>query len=504
MATEYDEIIRRAGDFAEHNKYIEALAELEKLKPLHESDYPKWYRESPRLDELWNAYLYHQIGDLENFNVYLDLAYTVSLLEPNYNLEFAEAHLQKLAGNGVQHRVIDYLFGDIAYRKSDYAKAQKFNESALIKQSSHLGNPSPVVLLVRLGYCAFFLDKNEEARSYFMKAIEAEPDNEWPKKELGCLLCIMDDYEGAVTMLSGLVEDEDKKLLYYRGTAYLRLGNNEQAINDLGRAYKMEADKDSFPGLISDYAAALNDHAGDLFKNGAIEEAIPFLERSIEVCPTNQAKENLELMKGNKTASDMKRKSPAQEHFLLGVHAVGEGKDETVVREMEKALKLGLSGQDYVAAAAWLGMTKLDIATSNEEFDLNSPDIQYCYVLVEKAADVDSKESIGYLQDTRIMPMLLKLDLLYCFQAKTIGGQNGGNAAIEFLNSKVSLFNYLIPNPMICSFLDLGNLYAGLGYESYALECWQRVLSSQESGLYKEHGDRIRSVAAENIATLNS
>ncbi len=180
-----------------------------------------------------------------------------------------------------------FLKGNKLYAEQNFAGAEAAYKEAIAKFDGQWG------YYLNLGLAEKKLDKKDEAKAAFAKAVELNPDSYSANKEYGEILAKAGDFEGAKKYYQKATElsPTDPDAFYNLGACLANLGDTESAL----AAYQKCA------ALKPDYAEAY-------YQIGTIDiglnkkaEAIASLEKFLELAPAHEkaglAKQLLDYLK---------------------------------------------------------------------------------------------------------------------------------------------------------------------------------------------------------------
>ena len=199
--------------------------------------------------------------------------------------------------------------------------------------------------------------------------------------------------------------------------------------------------------------------------------------------------------------------NPAEEHLVNGmVASLSDDQLPTEINELEKAIALGLPEDSEMQARYFLGnayrrtagRSGLPVAQM-----VRTAEFSRALSEQEKAVRMDRDRSYGYFSEPGARGLLRSLDTLFVLRSGMIGGEQGAQAAIAFLEEKIQLGDHFSTSPFLQMLLDLGNLYAESGAKDRAAACYERISRAEpvddEDGIEAE----VRAMAANNLRTIS-
>jgi hypothetical protein len=162
---------------------------------------------------------------------------------------------------------------------------------------------------------------------------------------------------------------------------------------------------------------------------------------------------------------------------------------EKMIDLLEAAVEGGLPQDDEVLARRFLASQYRLLAVENEESCLDGTLWSRAVKNLERAVKVDSEQGYGVFHDPLAIGILPPFDAHYSLVADSIAERSGGEAAIAYLEEKLSLFRGLPGDPLVVALGHLGLLYYNeQGDKQRAKRCFQSVLESEPiSGREAEH-----------------
>jgi arylsulfatase A-like enzyme/Tfp pilus assembly protein PilF len=139
--------------------------------------------------------------------------------------------------------------------------------------------------LLASGWILDFMGKGEEARAYFERALEVEPENRFLRKYYAMNLGKGGDLKAAISVYERLAQDypDDYEVFQDLGTAYGYAGDLSRAIDSLKKAISLHPTPSAYFNL----AVALR-------KVGSIEEAVKTLRLYLEN-PEGESEESIRM-----------------------------------------------------------------------------------------------------------------------------------------------------------------------------------------------------------------
>lgn len=196
--------------------------------------------------------------------------------------------------------------------------------------------------------------------------------------------------------------------------------------------------------------------------------------------------------------------NPAQDYFNLGLakSLEPETQRESIVQDIETAIRLGLPDDDEMEARFFLG-AKYATMGIHQDGTLNPELLSDAINNMEKAVLMDSKGEYGYFSDPLNRARLSKLDIAYVMKARSIQKKEGVDAAITFLEKK----GHLSSIPMLNTLLELGNLFYGEKDDNeHASVYYKTVVSAEAVDPVDENGweANTRQMAKDNLRRIES
>jgi hypothetical protein len=201
--------------------------------------------------------------------------------------------------------------------------------------------------------------------------------------------------------------------------------------------------------------------------------------------------------------------SPAQIYYAeaLAYLARGDGTDDKIAELLTLAIQEGLPEDDEIKARVFLAGQYADIAgdrSSGESFT-RDPLLAEALKQLEYAAAVDADRGYALFHEATSRGMLARYDACYILLAhEEVEKRQGPDAAIAYLEDKLSLFRHVPGDPMICMLEDLGaRYYNHRRDEDGARICIERILTSEPIP-GSEVQEEVKARAIKNLAMLDS
>jgi hypothetical protein len=156
-----------------------------------------------------------------------------------------------------------------------------------------------------------------------------------------------------------------------------------------------------------------------------------------------------------------------------------EGPSETIVGLQETAIRMGLPEDDEVWARMRLAGQYSEMARRKGE---DARGVHYCAALkqVELAVKLDSRRNYGFFEEPFERGGLPLFAAAYTLRAHTIDDEDGADAAISYLEDKLSLFQHVRGDPMWQMIFALGCLYLeSRGGKEKAWAYFERVVHAE-------------------------
>jgi tetratricopeptide (TPR) repeat protein len=167
-----------------------------------------------------------------------------------------------------------FLKGNKLYAEQDYAGAETAYKEAIAKLDDQWG------YYLNLGLAEKKLDKKDEAKAAFAKAVELNPDSYSANKEYGEVLAKAGDFEEAKTYYRKATElsPTDPDAFYNLGACLANLGDNENALAAYQKCVALKPDYAEAYYQIGTIDIGLNKK----------DEAIASLEKFLELAPAHE------------------------------------------------------------------------------------------------------------------------------------------------------------------------------------------------------------------------
>jgi predicted Zn finger-like uncharacterized protein len=199
--------------------------------------------------------------------------------------------------------------------------------------------------------------------------------------------------------------------------------------------------------------------------------------------------------------------SDAQVEIVAGQMTGKEDSLETATKLLQQAIRLGLPEDDEVNARLHLAIQYKDrgerLIPKGANF-VYPGDFAEAFAELETAVRTDSARGYGVFQSHLVPAILLEhFDLIYALVSRSIKQTKDADAAIAFLEERLSLFQCVPDDPMLQILLDLGGLYFGRGDRKQARTCWDRVLHAQPIRGCEKRQAELRDVADQCLTVLD-
>jgi len=195
--------------------------------------------------------------------------------------------------------------------------------------------------------------------------------------------------------------------------------------------------------------------------------------------------------------------NPAQEHFTGGIVVRFEENPARAIEEHEAAIRLGLPEDDEMHARFFLGEAYLHSLHGRPVGEFGaSREFDRALENMERAIVIDERGQYGLFAETVNRARLRTLDSGYALRARTIYDRDGADAAIAYLQNKLSLFNYLSSTPALNVLLTLGNYYGNDKHDNgQAAACYRRLLEADvvDPGDETENEAQTRQLARQTL-----
>lgn len=200
--------------------------------------------------------------------------------------------------------------------------------------------------------------------------------------------------------------------------------------------------------------------------------------------------------------------NPAMGHFTMGLVKCYEKATPEGVREIETAIKLGLSRDDEMKARFFLGGYYSEFVKKGVPVEemVTSYEFLESTNQMEKAVLMDFEGGYGYFLDPLNRLRLGQLDFAYSLVFHTIHEKESVDAAIAYAHQKLRLFDYLPSTPMLNLLFVLGCLYHENGKTESARESFRKILESEAVNYVDENGleAELRRKAEHNLRLAES
>lgn len=189
-------------------------------------------------------------------------------------LSEAKSIIEKLSEKSDNSFLIDYLNSWIYYNEGDYLQAYEYAKKSILVNEDYdntwgLLIPKIMISLGKIdeaeGYFRIALNKDpinynmiikvaeyykdvklnyDKSKEYYSLSLKINPNNEEIYYTLASMEMLKENYQGAAEFLEGAVSRKSADSKYHRalGYVYLKLGENEKAIENIRSAYSLDED----------------------------------------------------------------------------------------------------------------------------------------------------------------------------------------------------------------------------------------------------------------------